>query len=329
MGWSVDTLKNQILGELNQDRNASGGSVPDRLENLVKEALRYVWMVQDWIWQLKKADWNVWTTKTGAASGAPVKDNGTSTVTAAAAMFHESMIGHNVAFTGGSSYQITAYTNTTVVVVSGDASGESDGGAMTVTADSDYAMPADFREMNSWEAKDEDEGRALVFTQNARRWLQYNQEFDSSSDTGHPKIACIMRDTGITDSMSWLAKITPLADDDYVFPIIHLLICPIDLASTHSGYKSDSSEIIMPEAFHEGWHLRALYKCQRRFGQAELAKETRNEFKEWLKTAIDENNETITDSPDVIMDGYMDVDAFGKLGERRQPNPYDVLPDMN
>ena len=86
-----------------------------------------------------------WTTATGAASGAPSKDNGTTTVTSAAAMFHPEMVGHNVVFTATeNSYAIASYTSTTVVVVTGDASGEADADTMTVTPDGVMPLPDDF-----------------------------------------------------------------------------------------------------------------------------------------------------------------------------------------
>lgn len=87
---------------------------------------------------------DLWTTQTGTASGAPVYSDPSSTITSASAMFYESMVGHDVAFTGGSSYTITSYTSSTVVVVTGDASGEADGRAMTVTATGYYSFESDF-----------------------------------------------------------------------------------------------------------------------------------------------------------------------------------------
>jgi len=40
--WSISTLKAQVLGELNQDRNTQADA-PDRLKNVVAEALRSMW----------------------------------------------------------------------------------------------------------------------------------------------------------------------------------------------------------------------------------------------------------------------------------------------
>ena len=63
--WSVDTLGAQILGELNVDRNAAGGTVPDRLRNLVAEALRVEWTIHDWRWQHREGTLTILTTDNG------------------------------------------------------------------------------------------------------------------------------------------------------------------------------------------------------------------------------------------------------------------------
>ena len=41
----------QIVGELNQDRNAAGGTVPDRLGNIVHEAYEDLWEEHDWLFK--------------------------------------------------------------------------------------------------------------------------------------------------------------------------------------------------------------------------------------------------------------------------------------
>ncbi|MDD4888394.1 MAG: hypothetical protein PHU85_00560 [Phycisphaerae bacterium] len=50
--WSVSTLKAEILGELNQDRN-DAGTAPDRITNLCVEALRELWTMADWAFTLR------------------------------------------------------------------------------------------------------------------------------------------------------------------------------------------------------------------------------------------------------------------------------------
>lgn len=59
MAWSIDTLAAQLIGELNQDRNASGGSVPDRLGNIVREDLRAHWTLEEWIFRRREGSLSI------------------------------------------------------------------------------------------------------------------------------------------------------------------------------------------------------------------------------------------------------------------------------
>jgi hypothetical protein len=46
--WTTDGLAAQLLGETGQDRNASGGTIPDRLKALVRQAGMMVWYAKLW-----------------------------------------------------------------------------------------------------------------------------------------------------------------------------------------------------------------------------------------------------------------------------------------
>ena len=59
MAHSVDTLANELLGELNQDRNASGGSVPDRLTNIVRAELRIAWNIEEWLFRRREGSLSI------------------------------------------------------------------------------------------------------------------------------------------------------------------------------------------------------------------------------------------------------------------------------
>lgn len=52
--WTPTTLKAQIVGELNQARNAAGGTVPTRLANIITEAYEHIWYVQDWYFRRRR-----------------------------------------------------------------------------------------------------------------------------------------------------------------------------------------------------------------------------------------------------------------------------------
>lgn len=88
---------------------------------------------------------SLWATVTGTVSGSAVYDAGTglSTITATASKFLPSMELKSFTFDDSDvSYDIVTYTSGTVIVVSGDASGELAGDTFTVTADGDYTLPA-------------------------------------------------------------------------------------------------------------------------------------------------------------------------------------------
>jgi len=140
MGWASPTVAQSAwaLQRLN-----------DGYDRFLKGKVPGTQRFHDWLFMYPYSTITVWPTMTGAASGAPTYAAPTSTVTSAAAMFYSSMIGHSVAFTtGATSYTITSYTSSTVVGVSGDASGEADGDVLTVTANGLYSLPTDFGGMS-------------------------------------------------------------------------------------------------------------------------------------------------------------------------------------
>lgn len=55
-GWTRTSLGLHLLGSTNQDRNASGGAIPDRLDRLVYEAYKQLWTMEDWLFRLRRVD---------------------------------------------------------------------------------------------------------------------------------------------------------------------------------------------------------------------------------------------------------------------------------
>ena len=49
--WIPSTLATQLIGELNVARNATGGTVPDRLMNIIVESFNSLWECHDWIFR--------------------------------------------------------------------------------------------------------------------------------------------------------------------------------------------------------------------------------------------------------------------------------------
>lgn len=76
-----------------------------------------------------------WPDTTGTLNGQPVKDNGTSTVTAIAATFHPTMVGASIIFdTSGNDYVIASYVDSKNITVTGDASAETSGDGFSIAA---------------------------------------------------------------------------------------------------------------------------------------------------------------------------------------------------
>lgn len=50
--WSVNTLCDHMVGLFTVSRNAAGGTIPDRVKNIVRNCLRAVWNAEDWRWQI-------------------------------------------------------------------------------------------------------------------------------------------------------------------------------------------------------------------------------------------------------------------------------------
>ena len=101
--------------------------------------------IHPWSFLRPSTTLTAWTTVTGKVSGSPTHAGGSSTITATAAKFYASMVGRSFVFdTSGTSYTITTYTSSTVIKVSGDASGETADDTFAITPDGRYGLPDTF-----------------------------------------------------------------------------------------------------------------------------------------------------------------------------------------
>ncbi|HUW99394.1 MAG TPA: hypothetical protein VMY35_00310 [Phycisphaerae bacterium] len=167
----------------------------------------------DWLFMHPYSTITVWPTMTGAASGAPVYVNPSSTVTSAAAMFYASMIGHSVVFTAtGNSYTITSYTSSTVVVVSGDASGEADEDVLTVTADGRYSLPTDFGGMGDEPVYAYASGASLPDFGHANLRKVYRELRDSATTDDPVRWALEPKARVATAVQAWWLRVEPVPD---------------------------------------------------------------------------------------------------------------------
>jgi hypothetical protein len=255
MAWSIDTLADQLIGELNQDRNASGGTVPDRLTNIVREDLRALCKTEEWIFRRRE-------------------------------------------------------------------------GSLSIAADATEAeLPADFDKIDSAYLKDRDEPGWLRFTDNAVEALEQESCWQAT-DTAHPYLAVIVRDFADPDALAWKVKLIPKSDAAYTKPFFYYTLCPIDLPTTgygggetdpHPDYKAASDLIVMPEEFHEGWHLRAAATAHNTFGDKDRAKDYWARYRAWVQRAREEFKEKIANQPARVRDAHGDVQALPGVGVAASP----------
>lgn len=170
-----------------------------------------------WRFQQPTASITLWATATSTANGAPSKDNGTSTVTVDGAIFYPEMVGHNLVFSATSnSYAITAYTSTTVVTVSGDASSEADGDTVTITADGNYTLPATFGGEYSGSIRYE----AGTNAGTTIRWIDEGtvrrRRENEDSQTGYPYLAAVRKMDATNVARRWELVVWPIPSSNYV-----------------------------------------------------------------------------------------------------------------
>ena len=205
MGWASPTGAQSIwaLARLND-------GYARFLKGLVPETSPPLY--HDWLFLRPYATMSLWATATGVAAGAPSKDNGTSTVTSAAAMFYPSMIGHGVTFTATEkTYVIASYTSSKVVVVTGDASGEANLDVMTVTAEGRYSLPSTFAGMYEDPVYVHVDGANLGDLEQGSLQQLYRR-MRASDDTGDPVGFALQIRTLVTTGQIWWLRVHPVPD---------------------------------------------------------------------------------------------------------------------
>lgn len=114
-------------------------------KGIVNAAYKRFLIAHDWGFLTTRTTLTGWATATGVTTVQPVFGDPESTVTALAAMFYPSMVGQMLTFDDSEDeFEIITYTSTTVVEVTGDASGEEAAAAMTVTSTGFQRLPDDF-----------------------------------------------------------------------------------------------------------------------------------------------------------------------------------------
>lgn len=165
---------------------------------------------------------------TGTTSGTPSYSSPSSTITATAAVFTSGMVGQYLEGTSsGTAYLITSFTSTTVIVVTGDASGEVDAAfsitdTFTITGDGVYRLPTTFESPlipslvwvdNIWTERPQLMDEELVRSMRSR-----------DTSTGYPRFAAIrwVSSDG-TAAQSQELIVYPRSGGDYAAALPHTL----------------------------------------------------------------------------------------------------------
>jgi hypothetical protein len=127
---------------------------------------------------------------TSGTTVSAVKDNGTSTVTASAAAFYPEMIGQSIVITSVGTFTITAYTSSTQITVSGDASAAS---ASTFSIDPSgvFRMPDNFIDIQGKLTYEPDEGTVPMVKRSEEAIRTLRQTSDNTS--GNPAYFALLR----------------------------------------------------------------------------------------------------------------------------------------
>jgi len=130
------------------DEIALAQQYTDNAKAIANAGYKRFLIAHDWDFLTTRTTLTGWVTatETESAVGGPAYDGTTSTtITVDTAMFYPSMVGQILTFgTSGTPWTIDGYTSTTVITVTGDASGEVGAQEITVTATGYQRLPDDF-----------------------------------------------------------------------------------------------------------------------------------------------------------------------------------------
>jgi len=186
----VDALLGSYLG---YTRTSTNWSTEDQsvIDQCRDAGLVRFYNEYDWTFIAPSTTITFWPTVTGTITGQAVYSSPSSTITASAAKFFPSMVGHSITYDDSSTdYVITAYTSSTVIVVTGDSSSEKSGDTFTITAtnDGDFRLPDDFGSLRDTLHFEENLGYAPL---NIVSVAEVRRRITASSSTGVPMYAAI------------------------------------------------------------------------------------------------------------------------------------------
>lgn len=156
------------------------------IELYVAEGYRDFLLSYDWSFTKPTATSVLWAT-TLSTTTMSVGGTGNKTITASAATFFATMIGHTIVSTNAS-YVIDGYTSSTVVTVTTDASAD-DTEAFQITADGSYRLPDDFGGLMTDVYFQADEGRWVPLA--GTGVAEVLELLQVSTSTGRPTVCAV------------------------------------------------------------------------------------------------------------------------------------------
>lgn len=158
----------------------------------------------------------IWGDVSGTMSGVPTYTSaaGTSSVTATASVFYETMVGKTITFTtSGTSYTVAGFTSGTVITLTGDASGETSGDTFTVYTDGDYQLADSFGGLDGdiFFASSDNAWRSMKMIDFSRILFLRQNEHTVITNLYTPEYGCIMpiNSTSTSEGQRWKLMVWP------------------------------------------------------------------------------------------------------------------------
>ena len=183
----------------------------------------------------------IWPEVTGTVNGSASYSapTGLSTITATEASFYASMVGRTFTFdTSETGYTIAGYTSTTVVTVTGNASGEAAGDTFTIVPDA-YRLASDFAEMVADPIVSTDMSNPPRLDKRTDEDV-LNRIYASDQITGPPKMYAIQPAAfSATVGQQWDMIVYPIPDQEYA--LIYRYRFEVDTMTADAEYPVGGS----------------------------------------------------------------------------------------
>jgi len=338
--WTTDTLAAHIRGEIAQDADASGGTTPARIENIIRECGIGLWNAADWQFRRKRGTLYVldgesafilpndfgefeqrWLKKTLEDEHYRLR------IHSDPVEYQRQADGYDSDDTGEPRHGILERDTDQGVWVP----------KLTVcpTADDDFSWPYWFVQNDPW-GRVPELTTALTGDDNDLRFIAKAHGSTGTDVTiefaAGGAAAVAVADSAITvtyvTGVTTAAAVKVLFDADADAAALATCqnapnndgsgtISTAQAATALAGPIADSASPVWPRTFFQGWKLLSTMACQQAFRADDAWKGTGLSFKNWAQKQRSENDETVTtgDQSEPIIDGYGDLLALaGSVG---------------